>query len=131
MIVLDTYVLLWWINGSKKISAPASKLIEKAKITNSIYISSISTWEIAMLIKYNRIVISIPLAEWIKKIEKLPFVHFIDIDNDIAEQSVNLPGKFHKDPADRIIIATARHLNMPLLTKDEKILSYKHVKTKW
>ena len=59
------------------------------------------------------------------------FINFVPVNNQIAEHSVTLPGDFHNDPADRIIVATSRHLNMNLITKDKKIINYPHVKTKW
>ncbi len=71
------------------------------------------------------------VADWIKKSEMLPFVNFIPVDNSIAVKSVNLPQPFHSDPADRIIIATAISLGASLITKDERILKYPHVKTIW
>ena len=131
MIVLDTHVWIWWINGSSELSRNAQKQILNAKSKNGIFISSISTWEVALLVKNGRLMLSIPLIDWILKCEQLPFIRFVPVDNRIAEQSVSLPDNFHKDPADRIIIATARHLNMTLITSDEKILQYKHVKSKW
>ncbi|OQX17859.1 MAG: hypothetical protein BWK80_38985 [Desulfobacteraceae bacterium IS3] len=72
-----------------------------------------------------------PVEEWIAKSEKLPFIKFIPVDNKIAVASVNLPQPIHNDPADRIIIATAINLNAKLITKDEKILEYPHVKAIW
>ena len=58
-------------------------------------------------------------------------MRFLPVDVEIATKSVELPGEFHKDPADRIIVATARKLAAPLITKDDKIRAYPHVKTIW
>ncbi len=131
MIVLDTHVLLWWVTASAELPEKALGYIRRAKSKKAIHVSSISIWEIAMLVKSGRLVLSVPLAEWIRLVEELPFVRFIPVDNAIAEHSVNLPGDFHKDPADRIIVATSRILNMPVVTKDEKIVHYPHVRTIW
>jgi PIN domain nuclease of toxin-antitoxin system len=131
MIVLDTHVLIWWINGDPDLGVKARRLIHKARKEGKIYISSMTTWEIAMLLKSGRLVLAMPLNEWIEKIEKLPFVSFVPVDNGIARDAVNLPGDFHKDPADRMIVATARSLNVTLVTCDKKILGYGHVKTAW
>jgi PIN domain nuclease of toxin-antitoxin system len=68
---------------------------------------------------------------WVAKSEALPFLHFVPVDNAIAIKSVKLPDPFHPDPADRIIIATALTLGFPLVTRDEKILDYPHVRTTW
>ena len=69
--------------------------------------------------------------DWVAASEALPFVEFVPVNNSIALKSVQLPGPLHNDPADRIIIATAVSLGAVLVTKDEKIRSYPHVKTAW
>ena len=131
MITLDTHALIWWLNGDKTLSGAALKTINNAMKSGLIYVSVMSTWEIAMLVRADRLVIAMPLNEWIEKIEKLPFITFVPVSNEIAHDSVNLPGEFHKDPADRIIVSTARTNNSTLITSDQKILDYPHVKTKW
>jgi PIN domain nuclease of toxin-antitoxin system len=131
MILLDTYALLWWINDPKKLSKKALSLIEKEKKNGKILISSISAWEIYMLIKQNKLKLDEDTSSWIDKVSSLPFIEFIPIDNQIAEQSVNLPGNFHKDPADRMIIATARENGAVVISKDEKIQKYSFVKAIW
>ena len=88
-------------------------------------------WEIFLLVKKNKIDLKMSTQDWITKIEKLSFVSFVPMENRIAHEAVNLPGKFHKDPADRFIVATARLLEIPLITADKKILDYEHVKTIW
>jgi PIN domain nuclease of toxin-antitoxin system len=131
MIVLDTHAWIWWINNSPELTPAARKHIQKAKTKKAIYISSISAWEVSMLVKTSRLHLVIPVDEWIMKCEQLPFIQFVPVSNAIACQSVYLPGEFHKDPADRIIVATARLLNMKVMTKDDKILSYPHVDAQW
>lgn len=96
-----------------------------------IYISSISTWEIALLVRKGRLELTIPVEDWIARSEALSFVQFVPLDNRIALRSNHLPGELHEDPADRIIIATALMLGAPLITKDTKIRDYPHVKTVW
>ncbi len=71
------------------------------------------------------------VGEWIRKTEKLSFIKFIPIDNQIALKSVNLPQPLHNDPADRIIIATAISEGASLITKDDRIINYPHIKTIW
>jgi len=68
---------------------------------------------------------------WLVEAEKIPAISFIPIDVEIAIKSANLPGTFHKDPADRMIVALARHLALPVVTADQKILAYQHVQTIW
>lgn len=131
MIVLDTHVWLWWISNPEKLSTDASLAIQEAVREDSVIISSISTWEVALLVKKGRLELTIDLRDWIRKTEGLPFVRFMPMDNTIALRSISLPGDFHPDPADRIITATAMTMGLPLVTKDEKILNYPHVQTLW
>ena len=109
MILLDTHVWLWWISHPEKLSEEALLVIQQAVDENGIIISSISTWEIALLVGKGRMELSIDVRDWVRKTEGLPFVRFIPVDNTIFLRSVSLPGDFHPDPADRIITATSHH----------------------
>lgn len=131
MIVLDTHTWIWWVSNPEMLSAPARKAIDNAVKSNNICISSISVWEATLLFFKKRLLLTISIDEWIALSEKLPFVSFIPIDNRIAFKSVTLPEPLHKDPADRIIIATAIVLGAELITKDDKIISYPYIKTIW
>jgi PIN domain nuclease of toxin-antitoxin system len=131
MIVLDTHVWVWFVSNPELLSKKAKRTIERAVVDNNVFIPSISAWEVALLTSKKRLLLSMEVADWIKKSEMLPFVNFIPVDNSIAVKSVNLPQPFHSDPADRIIIATAISLGASLITKDERILKYPHVKTIW
>lgn len=129
MIVLDTNALIWWINDSKKLSERAKKVIKEAEKNQAIYISSISILEIYVLLRKGRLQFDRSKERWLKELESLPYVHFVSIDNKIAVESVQLLDFSHKDPADRIIIATALNLGATLITADKRILNYKHVQT--
>ena len=132
MIVLDTHILIWWATGDiAKLSANAITAINQELEGGEIIISSITAWEIAMLVAKERIVISMDLEQWLSTIAQIEAVKFYAVDNDIAVKSAILPGEFHKDPADRMVVATARKLGCGLLTADEKIIHYQHVKTIW
>lgn len=82
-----------------------------------------------MLIAKGCLVFSMDVESWIEEVTQIEDVRFIPIDNEIAIKSTLLPGEFHKDPADRMIVATARSLAAPLVTADKRILHYEHVKT--
>ena len=131
MILLDTHVWVWWVSGIETLSKKADRSIREAIGKNAIYISSISVWEVAQLVERGRLELTMELNDWIDKSESLPFIHFIPVDNKIAIQSVQLPGALHPDPADRIIIATALNHGFPLITRDERIIRYRHVSTIW
>lgn len=132
MIVLDTHVLLWWASGDKaQLSAAAGQAIEAELNNGRIVASSISAWELAMLVSKDRLALSVDVEEWLSVVSQIEAVSFVPVDNEIAVKSIELPGEFHKDPADRIIVATARKLAAPLVTADEKIRAYPHVRTIW
>lgn len=131
MIVLDTHVLVWWVSGDPALSKVASEVIAQEQSDGEIIISSISAWEIAMLVERNKLLLSMDVDSWLATVAQIDGVRFVSVDISIATKSVQLPGVFHKDPADRMIVATARKLAAPLVTKDEKIRAYAHVKTIW
>lgn len=131
MIVLDTHALLWWMNDSGELSATARKIIDKEEKRGVIGISAISVWEVCLLIASERLVLSVDVDTWLSRVMSVPHVEIIPIDATIAKTSVFLPNWPHKDPADRFVVATAVHTGSPLVTGDEKIRSYKHVRTIW
>jgi PIN domain nuclease of toxin-antitoxin system len=131
MIVLDTHVWVWFVSNPELLSKRAKDSLDAAVEENAVLISSISAWEVALLVARKRLTLTMELSDWIAKSEMLPFVKFIPVDNSVAVKSVNLPQPLHNDPADRIIIATAISSGVPLVTIDEKILNYPHVQTIW
>jgi PIN domain nuclease of toxin-antitoxin system len=132
MVVLDTHVLLWWVGNSGLLSIAAKKTINKTLSQGSeVIVSTISSWEVSMLINKERLVLSMDVESWFDEVSQIDGVRFLPVDNEIGIKSTLLPGNFHKDPADRMIVATARKLAVPLVTADEKIRNYGHVKTIW
>lgn len=131
MIVLDTHALVWWVNGDDSLSKKAKAAISSELEGGQIVVSAISAWEIAMLVKQEKLVLSMDVASWLATVAEIEVVRFMAVDVEISVKSVELPGEFHKDPADRMIVTTARKLAAPLVTKDEKIRAYAHVKTIW
>lgn len=85
-------------------------------------VSSISAWELAL---------SVDTETWLPTVGEIEAVRFVPMDNAIAVKSVQLPGDFHKNLADRLTVATVRQLAAPLVTADEKIRAYAHVQTIW
>ena len=131
MILLDTHAWIWFISNPEYLSKRADKAVKGAVKDKSILISSISVWELALLVKKKRLKLTLEVTDWIAKSESLPFIQFLPVTNSIAVKSVNLPLPLHPDPADRIIIATALSVGAPLVTSDKKLLSYSPVKTIW
>jgi len=126
MIVLDTHIWVWWIDNPAKLNKKQQKVISDNEI-EGIVISRISCWEIAKLVEKRRLKLNIPIDEWLSIAINYPGIEVVELTNNIIIESTQLPGRFHKDPADQLIVATARKLNLPLLTNDKKILKYKHV----
>jgi PIN domain nuclease of toxin-antitoxin system len=126
MIILDTHVWVWWVHGDEKITSTQTKII-KANETDIIGVSAISAWEIAKLVEYNRLELPCPLQEWFYEALSYPGIRLIELTPEIAIESTKLPGEFHRDPADQIIVATARLYDSSLITSDTKILKYPYV----
>ena len=132
MIVLDTHVLIWWATGDAQLSAKARHAIAaQQRSSGHILVSAITAWEIAMLIERDRIVLTMDVDEWLAAVQGFDGVRMVPVSPRVAVQSVRLPGTFHKDPADRMIVALAREMNAPLLTADTKIHDYPHVRCIW
>lgn len=131
MIVLDTHTLLWWVNDPATLSKPAVGFIDAAVTSKTVYVSCISSWEIALLVERGRLQLALDVRDWISRCEGLPFLTFVPVSNAIAVESVRLPDFPHADPADRIIAATALSLGATLVTKDDKLRNYPQVKTIW
>ena len=154
MIVLDTHAVLWWGNGDPQLSPNALAAIEQEMRRDSgvILISAITAWEIALLLEKGRTTLSMGVDDWLEvgvdvshsstslglsgygqslPLEEIEGVRIVPVDKATLVESTRLPGDFHKDPADRMIVALARHFNATLITADEKINDYRHVKTLW
>jgi PIN domain nuclease of toxin-antitoxin system len=131
VIALDTHTLLWWVNDPTTLSKPAMTAIDDAMKSKSVYVSCISSWEIALLVERGRLRLALDARDWISRCEALPFLTFVPVSNAIAVESVRLPDFPHADPADRIITATTMSLGAVLVTKDDKLRNYPHLKTLW
>jgi PIN domain nuclease of toxin-antitoxin system len=131
MIVLDTHVWLWWLHDPGKLSAAANTLIQKEQESGAIVISAISVWEVAVKVQSGKLAIPMDIDRWYEAAKSYPATVIEPFTPSDAIASTRLPGDFHKDPADRIIISLARRLTVPLLTCDRKILEYEHVITIW
>lgn len=124
MILLDTHMWYWWADSSPKLSRHHRQLIEAA---DELRVSVISGWEIAKKSQVGKLELDRPVAEWLAWAAVLPKIRLLPVSLEIAVEACRLPGTFHRDPADELIVATARVLNLPLLTADAKILAYQHV----
>jgi len=127
MILLDTHIWVWWVNESKDLSAGVQQIIDSQQ-ADGLGVSIISCWEVAKLVELGRLQLNIPVEEWLSEALQYPGIQLLDLTPKIAIESTQLPGTFHRDPADQIIVATARIFDIELLTADRKIRDYPHVK---
>ena len=121
MILVDTHVLLWMVDGSGRLGAQALRTIEEAPV---VFYSAMSAWELAMLVSHGKIALAVTPAAMLRRLAEESRVSELAIGTDIALDAGNMPRSIHGDPGDRIIMASARALDCPLLTADEKILAY-------
>jgi len=127
VIVLDTHIWFYFINdGPEKLQAEARQAI---KDNDVLGVSIISCWEIAMLVAKNRLRFSIDVQDWITQALKYKGIKLVEFTPEIAVLATRLPGEFHKDPADRIIVASSLKLGAPLVTLDKNIKKWGHVQT--
>ncbi|MGQ0540627.1 MAG: type II toxin-antitoxin system VapC family toxin [Blastocatellia bacterium] len=128
MIVLDTHIWIWWTGENSELTKESEDLIRSVQ-AEGIGVSSISCWEIALLHTRQKLDLSESVLRWLEISLSLPNIILLPLSARIAVESNNLPGEFHKDPADRIIVATARIYDCPLITYDPKISEYPRVKS--
>lgn len=129
MIILDTHLWIWLADENERLSQYHRNIIEEERL-DGLGVSAISCWEVAKLVEYERLKMACSIEEWMDKALALPGIQYIELTPRIAIASTRLPGEFHRDPADQIIVATAREYDCDLLTIDKKILQYEHVKTR-
>lgn len=126
MILLDTHIWIWWVQDDKRLTEAQSRAIRENE-NDSLGISAISCWEIAKLVELGRLQLPVSLETWFEKALSYPGIQLLALMPEIAIASTRLPGEFHRDPADQIIVATALHYNCPLLTSDGRLTNYPHV----
>lgn len=126
MIILDTHVWVWWVNGDRQLPVDYFTLIQ-TESTNALGVCAISCWEVAKLIELGRLQLTLPVNQWLAQALQPP-IQLLTLTPEVAVESTQLPGTFHRDPADQMIVATARLFDCPLVTLDRLILSYPHVR---
>jgi len=128
MIVLDTHIWIWWVHGTSHLSEKQIDIIA-AHEDDIIGVSAISCWEVAKLVEYGRLALPYPVLEWLEMALSYPGMKLLPLTPKIVVESTQLPGEFHRDPADQIIVATARVFRCPLVSQDKKIVNYPYVTT--
>lgn len=127
--LLDTHILLWWHGDRSRLSQDQQDVIAASDADSPLLVSDISLWEVAMLHSLGRIRLKIPLREWLEKAVAPPLVRRHGISPAVAAELASLPESFHRDPTDRILVATARVLGATLLTQNHRIVEANLVNT--
>ena len=127
--LLDTHILIWWLNDSSRLSPAQQEIVSSASAESPLLVSDISIWEVATLHSLSRIQLTIPLRAWLDKAVAPPLVRRQGISPAIAAELATLPDSFQRDPADRILVATARVFGATLLTQDRRIVDAALVNT--
>lgn len=120
--LLDTHILLWWLGENSRLSLKQKRVLDKADEENPLLVSDITLWEIATLASLGRIKLHLPLREWLEQAAAPPLVRLLPITPAVAAEVAALPDSFHRDPADRILVATARVFGATLITRDSQIV---------
>jgi len=124
-LLMDTHCWLWIEGGlTARFSVRGLAALRGAAAENRLLLSVISVWEVALLEAKGRISLRLDCADWVRQALTTPGLNLLPITPEIAIQSTRLPGTLHGDPADRLIVATARAHGATLLTKDTKLLAY-------
>ncbi len=127
MITLDTHIWVWHVQGDRRLTADYTKVINQYEPIG-LGISAISLWEIAKAVEHGKLSLPMPIKDGFQIALTYPGIRILPLTPQIAIESTQLPGIFHKDPSDQIIVAIVRVYDVPLVTYDAKILNYKHVK---
>lgn len=125
--LLDTHVWIWTQEQPDSIGAGSRSLLETT--TDELCVSAVSSLEIARLVAGGLLELRGSLDRWVRSAVDSIEARSIDVDHRVAIEAYELPGRFHKDPADRLLVATARLHDLTLVTADERILAYRSVRT--
>jgi PIN domain nuclease of toxin-antitoxin system len=128
-VLLDTHVWWWWITGEPGPSPAQKRILARISPEAPALLSDISLWEVATLVSLGRLAVTVPLREWLEHAAAPPLVRRCPISPAVAAAVATLPADFHRDPADRLIVATAQVQGATLLTRDKRIVEAKLVPT--
>ena len=124
LLLLDTHVWIWFMLADAELAVSGRQAINRAAASGQLRVAAISVWEAALLASRGRVTLGRPLAQWITEAVSAPGLSIEPLLPQIAVEACSLPEAFHRDPADRLIVATARVANAILMTRDQRILDY-------
>ena len=129
--VLDTHAWIWWVTKDRRLSRRASTATARAASRSELYVSLYSVWEIAKKVEKGLLALDRPLDEWLDRALTTEGLQVAEITRPVLVDSCRLPQPFHGDPADQIIVATARSHSATLVTRDPRLRDYRHVRSVW
>jgi PIN domain nuclease of toxin-antitoxin system len=129
--LLDTHAWVWWVTEDRRLSAVARRAIERSQAKGDLSLSLISVWEVAKKVEKAQLVLDRPVDQWLELALARPGLHLAELTRPILVESCKLSPPFHGDPADQLIVATARDCDAVIITKDARIRAYAHVRSVW
>lgn len=129
--LLDTHAWVWWATHDKRLSSRAASTIRRAATHEDLWISLISVWEVAKKVEKGQLSLDRPLDRWLDEAVSSPGLGVWEMTRPVLVESCGLPQPFHGDPADQIVVATARLHGAVVVTRDERIRRYSHVRSLW
>lgn len=129
--LLDTHAWVWWVTEDSRLSRRAAAAIRRSLATDGLFVSLISIWEVAKKVEKGQLILDRPVDQWLDQAVAPQGLGVWELTRPILVESCSLPQPFHGDPADQIIVATARRHGAVILTKDERIRDYPHARSVW
>jgi PIN domain nuclease of toxin-antitoxin system len=123
-VLLDTPALVWLVTGDERLRPAVRRRIEAAAQQQQLWVSAITPWDVGMLVAKARLVLDRDIMEWLQAALALPGIRLAPLEPVVVVASTRLPGDLHGDPADRLVVATPRHLGAALVTADAALLAY-------
>jgi PIN domain nuclease of toxin-antitoxin system len=130
-IVLDTHSWVWWTSEDKRLSRRAASAVRRAQRQGDLWVSVISVWELAKKIEKGQLALDRPLDDWLDSALSAGGLHVAEVTRPVLVDSCRLPQPFHGDPADQVIVATARAFRAAIVTRDARLREYPHIRTIW
>ena len=126
--LLDTHAWIWWVDQDPRLGAKTIAALDGLPKSARPYLADISLWEVAMLVERGRLQLDLPLRDWLDAAAHPRSIQLVPVTPQIAAEVETLPASFHRDPADRLIVASSRALHLPVLTHDRLIAASRLVR---
>ncbi|OFW03302.1 MAG: hypothetical protein A3H96_19585 [Acidobacteria bacterium RIFCSPLOWO2_02_FULL_67_36] len=128
--LLDTHAWIWWVDQDRRLGSATIAALDALPRDQRPFLADISLWEVSMLVERGRLELDLPLSDWLEAAAHPRSVQLVPISPAIAAEAAALPESFHRDPADRLIVATSRVLKLPVLTHDRLVIRSRLI-TRW